>query len=231
MLAGPKRVNTQSPSVQRERYGPPGSSSSGASGVTMNGSYPQHLDPRSIMTSPGTTPTPSLASGTTIASNDPRSKTPILTPSSSTFNTPTSSIVTSGTTNPNPTPSTTASSVNHANGILDKLPTPTQLKVKVSFENNYVTLVVALNISYQSLVDRIDAKLSRFTSCAIGRGSIRLRYRDEDGDYVTIRSDEDILMAFSDWKEQQRSHLSLQQGIGQGGLGEIQLFCQSIENS
>ena len=105
----------------------------------------------------------------------------------------------------------------------DNLPTPTQLKVKVSFESNYVTLVVGINISYQSLVDRIDAKLSRFTSLGIGRGTIRLRYKDEDGDYVTIQSDEDIHIAFSDWKEQHRSQLM------QGQLGEIHLFCQNIE--
>ncbi|KAI9792853.1 MAG: hypothetical protein M1833_001012 [Piccolia ochrophora] len=106
----------------------------------------------------------------------------------------------------------------------EHLPTPTQLKVKVSFDNNYVTLVVGMNISYQSLVDRIDAKLSRFTPSSIGRGTIRLRYQDEDGDFVTIRSDEDVHMAFSDWKEQQRSQLL------QGQLGEIQLYCQSIDN-
>lgn len=104
----------------------------------------------------------------------------------------------------------------------DGPPSPTQLKVKVSFDSNYVTLVVGMNIAYQSLVDRIDAKLSRFTTSSIGRGSIRLRYRDEDGDYVAIRSDEDIHIAFSDWKEQQRSQLL------QGQLGEIQLFCQGI---
>ncbi len=103
------------------------------------------------------------------------------------------------------------------------IPTPTQLKVKVSFDNNYVTLVVGMNITYQSLVDRIDAKLSRFTTSSIGRGTIRLRYKDEDGDFVTIRSDEDIHIAFSDWKEQQRSQLL------QGQLGEIQLYCQGLE--
>ncbi|KAI9761488.1 MAG: hypothetical protein M4579_000998 [Chaenotheca gracillima] len=102
--------------------------------------------------------------------------------------------------------------------------TPTQLKVKVSFDNNYVTLVIGMNISYQSLVDRIDAKLSRFTNSSIGRGTIRLRYQDEDGDFVTIRSDEDINIAFTDWKEQQRSQLA------HGQLGEIQLYCQGIDN-
>ncbi|KAI9844125.1 MAG: hypothetical protein M1838_002321 [Thelocarpon superellum] len=105
----------------------------------------------------------------------------------------------------------------------DHLAAPTQLKVKVSFDNNYVTLVVGMNISYQSLVDRIDAKLSRFTTLSIGRGTIRLRYQDEDGDFVTIRSDEDIHIAFTDWKEQQRSQLM------QGQLGEIQLYCQGLE--
>ncbi|KAI9800638.1 MAG: hypothetical protein M1825_003960 [Sarcosagium campestre] len=115
------------------------------------------------------------------------------------------------------------SRTNTPHGNNDPLPSPTQLKVKVSFDSNYVTLVVGMNISYQSMVDRIDAKLSRFTSSTIGRGTIRLRYRDEDGDFVTIRSDEDIHMAFTDWKEQQRSQLL------QGQLGEIQLYCQSIE--
>ena len=105
----------------------------------------------------------------------------------------------------------------------ENVPTPTQLKVKVSFDSNYVTLVVGTNISYQSLVDRIDAKLSRFTSSSIGRGTIKLRYEDEDGDFVTVRSDEGIQIAFSEWKEQQRSQLL------QGQLGEIQMYCHNVD--
>lgn len=99
------------------------------------------------------------------------------------------------------------------------------LKVKVSFDNNYVTLVAPLSIGYQSLVDRIDAKLSRFTNLSIGRGTIKLRYRDEDGDYVAIHSDEDIHIAFSDWQVQQRHH------IQHGQLGEIQLYCHGCQPS
>ncbi|KAI9838294.1 MAG: hypothetical protein M1819_005562 [Sarea resinae] len=99
---------------------------------------------------------------------------------------------------------------------------PTQLKVKVSYEDCYVTLVVGMSISYQSLADRIDAKLSRFTKSSIGRNMISLRYVDEDGDYVTIQRDEDVQTAFQDWREQNKYKLV------SGQLGEIHMVCQPI---
>ncbi len=99
------------------------------------------------------------------------------------------------------------------------LPIPTQLKVKVNYDtSNYMTLVVAFNISYQSLVDRIDAKLSRFTDSSIGKGNLRLRYRDEDGDFVSIESDDDIQIAFMEWRDGVRNMYN-------SGVGEIELFC------
>lgn len=99
------------------------------------------------------------------------------------------------------------------------LPIPTQLKVKVNCDSgNYVTLVVAFNITYQSLIDRIDAKLARFTNSSIGRGGLRLKYSDEDGDFVTIESDDDIQIAFLEWREGVRNMYA-------GGVGEIELFC------
>jgi cell division control protein 24 len=101
---------------------------------------------------------------------------------------------------------------------------PTQLKVKVNCDGNYVTLVVAFNITYQSLIDRIDAKVGRFSNNAIARGTMRLRYRDEDGDFVTIESDDDIQIAFQEWRESQKQQYQT------GQLGEIELFCLSIDN-
>ncbi|KXH48430.1 CDC24 Calponin [Colletotrichum simmondsii] len=100
------------------------------------------------------------------------------------------------------------------------LPIPTQLKVKVNFvdSGNYVTLVVAFNITYQSLIDRIDAKLARFTNSSISKGMLKLRYQDEDGDFVTIASDDDIQIAFIEWREGARA-------TAPGGVGEIELFC------
>lgn len=101
---------------------------------------------------------------------------------------------------------------------------PTQLKVKVNCDGNYVTLVVAFNITYQSLVDRIDAKVGRFSNKSIAEGTMRLRYKDEDEDFVTIESDDDIQIAFQVWREAQK------QQYHQGQLGEIELFCLSVEN-
>lgn len=100
---------------------------------------------------------------------------------------------------------------------------PTQLKVKVNCDGNYVTLVVAFNITYQSLVDRIDQKIGRFSNNAIARGTMKLRYRDEDGDYVTIESDDDVQIAFQEWREAQKAQYP-------GQLGEIELFAASVDN-
>ncbi|KAL1842962.1 hypothetical protein VTJ49DRAFT_3603 [Mycothermus thermophilus] len=95
---------------------------------------------------------------------------------------------------------------------------PNQLKVKVNYDQgNYFTLVAQYNITYQSLVDRIDVKLARLITSSIARGDLKLRYRDEDGDFVTIESDDDIQIAISEWRE---THANTP-----GGLGEIELFC------
>lgn len=101
-------------------------------------------------------------------------------------------------------------------------PMPTQLKARVNFDNNYVTLVVASNILFRSLTDRVDAKLARFTDRSIGNNSVRLRYQDEDGDFITIDSDEAVQLAFMEWRDQHQDMLA------SGQVGEIQLFCQAI---
>ncbi|KAM0254870.1 hypothetical protein ACHAQJ_006362 [Trichoderma viride] len=96
---------------------------------------------------------------------------------------------------------------------------PTQLKVRVTCDTgNYVTLVVAFNITYQSLVDRIDAKLARFTTSSIAQGMLKLRYQDEDEDFVTIESDDDIQIAFMEFRDGMKSAYT-------AGVGEIELFC------
>ncbi|EMD68108.1 hypothetical protein COCSADRAFT_167374 [Bipolaris sorokiniana ND90Pr] len=99
---------------------------------------------------------------------------------------------------------------------------PTQLKVKVHCPSagSSMVLVVSTNISYQSLKDRIDAKLQRSTSVSLGSGQVKLKYLDSDNTYVSIQCDDDVQEAFENWKEQQ---CNLNPG---GGLGEIELFCQ-----
>ncbi len=102
----------------------------------------------------------------------------------------------------------------------EDVPTPTQLKVKVSCPSagSTMTLVVSTNISFQSLKDRIDAKLQRATNLSLSAGNVKLTYLD-DSDYVSIKSDEDVQTAFESWREQQRDYFVA------GQLGEIVLYC------
>ncbi|KKA30925.1 hypothetical protein TD95_005310 [Thielaviopsis punctulata] len=129
--------------------------------------------------------------------------------------------------NPNPNvdyrmvspPTTSAGPNNSALMSSPEVPNSTQLKVRVNCDGGtYFTLVVGFNITYQTLVDRIDAKLARFMTATIGRGQLKLRYRDEDGDFVRISSDDDIQLAFMEWRESMRET---------AGVGEIELFCTS----
>jgi len=78
---------------------------------------------------------------------------------------------------------------------------PSQLKAKVCYEENYVSMIIPSHIQFRSLTDRIDAKLSRFTNHSIASGSVRLRYQDEDGDFILIDSDEGVQEALLDWRE------------------------------
>lgn len=112
---------------------------------------------------------------------------------------------------------------------------PSELKARVYFGRNYMTsgrnymtsgrnyttLVIASNIQWRTLAQRIDARLAHFTDASIGDGSVRLRYRDEDGDYVWIDSDEALRNAFLDWRGTHADN------IATGSVGEIVLFCSS----
>jgi cell division control protein 24 len=99
---------------------------------------------------------------------------------------------------------------------------PSQLKAKVRFDDNYISIVIASNIQFQSLIDRIDAKLARFTNHSIRSGSVRLKYQDEEEDFIWIDSDEAIHDALLDWRE---THM---EKIATGQLAEILLYAQSV---
>ncbi|KAF2770500.1 hypothetical protein EJ03DRAFT_360510 [Teratosphaeria nubilosa] len=125
---------------------------------------------------------------------------------------------------PAPPPQTCVPPTPTAATTMSELAPPTQLKVKVNCPaaGQTLTLVVPLNISYQSLKDRIDAKLQRSTTITLSdRGDksaqVKLKYLDEE-DFVSIQSDEDVQTAFETWREQRAD--------GLGGMGEIELFCQ-----
>ena len=79
-------------------------------------------------------------------------------------------------------------------------------------------MIIPTNITFRTLADRIDAKLSRFTNHAIAAGTVKLRYQDQDGEYVLIDCDEAVSEALLDWKE---THAYK---IGAGLTAEISLF-------
>lgn len=185
----PVRSNTQSPGAQRDRQY--GHQQSGSYGGTMSQFPAQPIYPR--QGTPNSVVHDRQLSIDAAASMNAMLSPPLGTGVSATMSNPLAS---------------------------PELPIPTQLKVKVNFvdSGNYVTLVVAFNITYQSLIDRIDAKLARFTNSSISKGMLKLRYQDEDGDFVTIASDDDIQIAFIEWREGARN-------TNPGGVGEIELFC------
>lgn len=120
-------------------------------------------------------------------------------------------------------PLQSATSVMSGDSSLSPMSQPSQLKIKVHAPaaSQMLTLVVPVTISYQTLKDRIDAKLQRSTNITLsdrGPNQVKLKYLDED-DYINIGSDEDVQTAFETWREQKT-------GVQGSSIGEVELFCQ-----
>ena len=86
-------------------------------------------------------------------------------------------------------------------------------------------MIIPSNIQFRSLTDRIDAKLARFTNASIACGTVRLRYQDEDGDFIWIDSDDAVHEALLDWRETLRGEIS----GASGSYAEILLYAHSVE--
>ena len=99
-------------------------------------------------------------------------------------------------------------------------PSQLKIKVKVPTEGSTMMLVVSNNISYESLKDRIDAKLQRITNVSLSSGSVKLKYLYDD-EYISIQTDEDVQTAFETWREEQ-------QEAGNPQFGDIELFCHPV---
>ncbi|CAO3593038.1 unnamed protein product [Absidia cylindrospora] len=72
---------------------------------------------------------------------------------------------------------------------------PGQLKVKMMYNDGVCSLVIPQLITYVELMERVEQKLHAMSNLPPGN-SFRLKYRDEDGDFITINSNDDIQMAF-----------------------------------
>jgi len=70
------------------------------------------------------------------------------------------------------------------------------LKVKVSYVTDMFVIIVPQNIGYTQLMDRIERKVRLCGGASYSSHQpLRVRYQDEDGDYITVNSDEDVQMA------------------------------------
>ena len=106
----------------------------------------------------------------------------------------------------------------------DEIPYPTQMKVKVWYDNasHYVTIVVPIQIKYRVLADRIDSKMLKIASQAISKGTAKLQYEDAERDLLSIQSDDDVQMAIEDWGTQHQDQLR----ADPGSVGDFELIWQ-----
>jgi len=98
------------------------------------------------------------------------------------------------------------------------MPSSLRVKVRVPSEGSAMTLVVGLDVTFQALQSKIDAKLQRHTNLSLADGSVKLKYIYDD-EFVTIQTDEDVQTAFETWRDQ------LQGAILPGQANEVELFC------
>ncbi|KAL8826567.1 MAG: hypothetical protein Q9191_003718 [Dirinaria sp. TL-2023a] len=107
------------------------------------------------------------------------------------------------------------------------VPYPTQLKIKVTYgeKAGHITIVVPIIIKHRSLIDRIDSKMKHVSDAKVAEDRARLRYTDEDGDYVTIKTDDDVQIAIDDWVI--RNEEQLKKGI----VPDFDLFWHEVRNN
>jgi cell division control protein 24 len=86
-----------------------------------------------------------------------------------------------------------------SSGVLTPPPgAMSQVKIKIQYNGDKLAIVVPYSIPYAQLIDRIERKVR---ICGNGpeispTAPIRIRYQDEDGDFISMNSDDDVMMAF-----------------------------------
>ncbi|RPA79294.1 hypothetical protein BJ508DRAFT_143744 [Ascobolus immersus RN42] len=78
-------------------------------------------------------------------------------------------------------------------------PSP-QVKVRVHFGADSFVIIVPYSITYEKLIERIRLKIH--TTTGGEQGSLRVKYEDEEGDYISIFTDDDVQIAFDSFSEQ-----------------------------
>ncbi|KAI7823594.1 hypothetical protein BC939DRAFT_160845 [Gamsiella multidivaricata] len=71
-----------------------------------------------------------------------------------------------------------------------------QLRIKVNYQEDSYLIVVAIQIGYNELIERVEKKIRLCGSRRAENQPLRLRYKDEDNDYIIMKDDDDISLAF-----------------------------------
>ena len=82
-------------------------------------------------------------------------------------------------------------------------------KIKVNFGEDSFVILLPVNAGYLDLMDRIGKKIRLCGPAASNITTIRIRYKDEDGDLITINSDDDVQMAIESIASDVNSVLTL----------------------
>ncbi|KAM3584613.1 Guanine nucleotide exchange factor for Cdc42p [Umbelopsis sp. WA50703] len=72
---------------------------------------------------------------------------------------------------------------------------PGTVRLKLNFHENIYAIVVSPDIDYQELMDKVGKKI-RVVAGLGPTDPLRIKYQDEDGDLITINSDDDVQMGF-----------------------------------
>jgi PB1 domain len=129
------------------------------------------------------------------------------------------------------TPSSTSSSTSSA--TRKPVPsTPTSanfdktsaLKVKITYGNDMFVVVVPTDVTYSALLQKVRHKLTVCSNVARD-GPLRMKYQDEDGDLVTISSDEDVALAI---ETRTQPHNIASAGFAGAGVINLLVYSSSI---
>jgi cell division control protein 24 len=108
-------------------------------------------------------------------------------------------------------PSSSTSSVDKSSAV----------KVKITYGADIFVVVVPSDVSYSILSQKVRKKLQVCSNLSKD-GLLRIKYQDEDGDYVNISSDEDVALAI-----ETRTHPGNVASQGIAGAGVINLLVSS----
>ena len=93
-------------------------------------------------------------------------------------------------------------------GHIDQMPPPPlkdelrilpPVKIKVHFYEDVFVIQVPRTTEYSELVDKVGKKI-RLCGPRRDDGPLRVKYKDEDGDLVSLGSTEDVQMAFESFR-------------------------------